>query len=188
MKFTSACFILFLICFSADAEARSKGERLAERAAKVVSATLARPPEPNEVCFSPDGPCEAKLVKFIQSAKKSIDLAVFDLNLDSVVHELISARSRLRVRVLVDRRASKNGHSGVGALRQAGVPVRFGRQKGLMHHKFLIVDEKRLQLGSFNYTNGAANKNQENQLYLEHAEIVGRYLARFERMWSDSTQ
>jgi len=176
------------VMMSPDAMARSKSERLAERAAKVVANTLAEPPVANESCFSPDGPCEVKLVKFIRSAKKSVNVAVFDINLPSVVDTLIETSGRIPVRVLVERRNSKNGHSAVPRMKKAGVKVRFGRQKGIMHHKFVLIDGSRLETGSFNFTNGAANKNQENQIYLDEAGIVSSFSRQFERMWFESLQ
>ena len=178
----------FLLLMSSASEARTKAERLAERAAKVVANTLAEAPVANEVCFSPTGPCEVKLVKFIRSAKKSVDVAVFDINLPSVLDALIETSARIPVRVLVERRNSKNDHSGVPRLVRGGVKIRFGKQKGIMHHKFVLVDGSRLETGSFNFTNGAANKNQENQIYLEEASIVSSYAKHFQKMWSESLQ
>jgi phospholipase D len=91
-------------------------------------------------------------------------------------------------RVLVERRNSKNNHSGVPKLLRAGVKVRYGRQKGIMHHKFVLVDKTRLETGSFNFTNGASNKNQENQIYLEEPAIVSSFVKQFEKMWAESNQ
>jgi phosphatidylserine/phosphatidylglycerophosphate/cardiolipin synthase-like enzyme len=141
----------------------------------------------NEVCFSPDSPCEVKLLKFLRSAKTSVELAIFDLNLESVVSELRILAERVPVRVIADRRMSKSDHSRIPELKGSKVGVRFGKQKGIMHHKFVVIDGKRLELGSFNFTNGAANKNQENQLYLDTATVVAAYRSRFEKMWSEAS-
>ncbi len=173
---------------SHDSEAKSKAGRLAERAAQVVANTLAEAPVANEICFSPAGPCEVKLVKFLRSARKSVDVAVFDINLSSVVDALVETSSRIPVRVLVERRNSKNSHSGVSKLVRAGVKVRFGRQKGIMHHKFVLIDGSRLETGSFNFTNGAAKKNQENQIYLDEMAIVSPFVKQFEKMWIEGRQ
>jgi phosphatidylserine/phosphatidylglycerophosphate/cardiolipin synthase-like enzyme len=86
----------------------------------------------------------------------------------------------------VERRNSKNSHSGVPKLLRAGVRVRYGRQKGIMHHKFVLIDRTRLETGSFNFTNGAANKNQENQIYLDESVMVSSFVKQFEKMWTES--
>lgn len=136
-----------------------------------------------ETCFSPDESCDAKLVNFVGGAKQSIDMAIYDINLDQLVHQLAVQSKKLKVRIVVDRRQSKGSHSLVSTLIKAGVEVRYGHQKGIMHNKFVIIDGKNLELGSFNYTNHATKANQENQLYLFSAPVVARYQERFEKIW-----
>lgn len=141
-------------------------------------------PKNFEVCFSPEEPCDVKLAKFVQSAQKSLDIAVFDINLDKVVHEVLVASRKIPVRVLVDKRQAKGPHSLVALLVKAGASVRFGRQRGVMHNKFTIVDGKMIETGSFNYTNHAATSNSENQIYLSEPSVVERYKKRFEVIWA----
>ena len=141
-----------------------------------------------ETCFSPDEGCDAKLVNFVSGAKKSIDMAIYDINLDQLVHHLAVQSKKLKVRVVVDRRQSKGSHSLVSTLIKAGVEVRYGHQKGIMHNKFVIIDGKNLELGSFNYTNHATKANQENQLYLFSAPVVARYQERFDKIWESADQ
>jgi phosphatidylserine/phosphatidylglycerophosphate/cardiolipin synthase-like enzyme len=150
-----------------------------------VDEARVKPPAGKEVCFSPAERCDLKLVKFIDSAKKSIDIAIFDINLDQLVHRLLVQSRKVPVRVLVDRRQSKGPHSLVSTLIRGGAQVRLGRQRGVMHHKFAVVDGMRLETGSFNYTNHASRANQENQLYLDDPELVGAYVKAFERAWAD---
>ena len=149
-----------------------------------VAATLAQ--AATEVCFSPDEACDQKLAAFIQSAKKSVDVAVFDINLDQVVHQLLVQSKKIPVRILVDRRQARSKHSLVPLLIKGGAQVRLGYQRGIMHHKFVIVDSQRLMTGSFNFTNGAAFKNQENQVYLENPALLRRYQEQFQKSWKES--
>lgn len=139
-----------------------------------------------ETCFSPDESCDTKLVSFVSGAKQSIDMAIYDINLDQLVHHLAVQSKKLKVRVVVDRRQSKGRHSLVSTLIKAGVDLRYGRQRGIMHNKFVIVDGKSLELGSFNYTNHATKANQENQLYLFSAPVVARYQDRFNKIWESA--
>jgi mitochondrial cardiolipin hydrolase len=150
------------------------------------SAVSVASPSPNETCFSPEEPCGEKVAKFVEGAAVSVDVAAFDINLDSVVAALIRASNRLTVRIVVDSRQARGPHSMVLFLLENGVNVRFGRQRRLMHNKFMIVDRQALQTGSFNYTKGAASFNQENQLYTSAPETVRKYQARFEQIWSSS--
>lgn len=160
-----------------EATARSTKSRAA------IDPSAVQVPADLETCFSPDEPCDTKLVKFIQSAQKSIDVAIYDITLDQVAHHLLVASKKIPVRILVDRRQAKGPHSLVPLLIKAGAQVKFGKQRGIMHNKFTLVDEKMLQTGSFNYTNGASQKNNENQIYIAQPQVVAAYKKRFEDLW-----
>ena len=130
-----------------------------------------------------------KLIKFVSSAKKTIDVAVYDINLDQLVHQLLVQKIRsLKVRIVVDRRQAKGDHSLVPLLKKAGAQIRYGHQRGIMHDKFTVVDGGMVETGSFNYTNHASEANQENQIYLSNPLVVDRYRARFEKIWSTARE
>jgi len=152
--------------------------------AKVPTNDAAVPlPQDLETCFSPDEACDVKLWKLIQSTKKSLDVAVFDVTHPKIIHEILVASKKVPTRILVDRRQSKGKHSLVSTLLKANANVRFGKQRGLMHNKFVIVDGAMIQTGSFNYTMGATEKNNENQIYIANPAVIARYQARFDEIW-----
>ena len=168
----SKLLALALLTLTVPAFARShtKAKKLGQLVVDEVELATVTPPKDNEICFSPDEPCHYKLKKFIESATKTLDVAIYDLNEDSIVHAILV----------------KSNHSQVSLLQKAGVELRFGHQRGIMHDKFVITDGARLETGSFNYTHHAATANQENQVYLSTPEILSRYNARFNKMWLDS--
>lgn len=175
------------LVLAAPAQAKKKKEpSLLQAAAKELSDTLTPAPADDEACFAPVEKCDVKIAKFVSSARKSLDVAIFDINLDHLVHQILVQAKAIPVRILVDKRQAKGNHSLVPLLIKAGANVRFGRQRGIMHHKFVVVDGARLELGSFNYTNSAAFRNNENQLYLANPKIVERYRKRFEEMWAEA--
>ncbi len=145
-------------------------------------------PTDQETCFSPDEPCAEKLENFISSARKSIQLAIYDINLENIVKLLIKKSEHVQVQIIVDKFQSKGTRSKVSTLFEAGLNMRYGKQKGIMHNKFIIVDGKMLVTGSFNFTNHASVANQENQVYLAHSDIVNRYEERFTKMWDTSVE
>lgn len=153
----------------------------------LCATAFADSPKPNDVCFSPTEGCDQKLVAFVKTAQKSIDVAIYDINLDQLVHELLVASRTKTVRIIVDKKQSKGSHSLVDTLVAGGANVRYGHQRGIMHNKFTLVDGKMLETGSFNYTNHASEANNENQIYLDNPDIVLRYKNRFEQIWSDAT-
>lgn len=179
-----------LCCFSySEARTSDPFKKLAREAAKMAAdkiedaQTIA--PKDNEVCFSPDENCDEKLRKFILSAKESLEVAIFDINLKNIVDAIIEQSSKVKVRLVVNRKLAKDSAPAIARFKENKMFVRVGKQSGIMHNKFVIVDGKRLETGSFNFTNGAANKNQENQVYLSTPAIVSRYRERFQKMWDN---
>jgi len=186
----SLALIGLTLALSLTSEARNhrSPSRILENAAKSLQdlrdASVA-PPKDLEVCFSPDEPCGAKLTKFIAGAVISIDVAIYDINLDAYVHQLIVKSKQIPVRIVVDRKQAKGPHSAVKLLQKAGIRLKYGRQRGIMHNKFVIVDGKQVETGSFNHTHHASTANNENQIYLFEPKVVARYQARFEKLWRE---
>jgi phosphatidylserine/phosphatidylglycerophosphate/cardiolipin synthase-like enzyme len=87
--------------------------------------------------------------------------------------------------MIADRSQSTGVHSELDAAREAGIEVKIGNVRGIMHDKFTLVDSQRLETGSFNYTAGATAMNAENQVYLFDGEIVARFSKNFEALWAD---
>ena len=140
-----------------------------------------------DVCFSPEGNCDRKLIEFIDSAKTTLRIAIYSLNHEGITTAILRAHDRgVDVRVVVDKGQSKSTNSGVPALTQDHVPTRFGNFSGIMQNKYNIVDDQMLETGSFNYSIAATSKNAENQIYLSTSTIVSKYMQNFETIWADA--
>jgi phosphatidylserine/phosphatidylglycerophosphate/cardiolipin synthase-like enzyme len=177
MRKKSLCFVMFLFSLPLVAQDHSTVEL------KKVSV-----PVDLETCFSPDEPCSDKLVKFINSAEKTLDIAIYSINLENVVDALIKKAEKTKVRIVCDKVQAHGVKSKVKHLLEAGVNIRYGKQKGIMHDKFVIVDNKMIETGSFNYTNHASIANQENQVYLAGKSVVRRFIDRFDLIWESSVE
>lgn len=179
--------LLLSLALPSTTFARKRKKDPSQSLSHAVQEMTVAPPVDGETCFTPEEPCDIKLAKFMASAQKSLDVAIFDLNLDQLAHQILVQSRKIAVRVVVDRRQAKNKDSLVPLLIKGGVQVRIGRQRGIMHNKFTIVDGRMIETGSYNYTHGAAFNNNENQLYLANPAIVKRYQERFERIWREAS-
>jgi phosphatidylserine/phosphatidylglycerophosphate/cardiolipin synthase-like enzyme len=139
--------------------------------------------EPQLVCFSPEQACDEKLIAFLKSAHTSIDIAIFDLTHPGIAQALIEKAKTVKVRVVADNRQAKGPLSQVSKFIGTQVLVKLGKQRGIMHHKFAVLDSLKLQTGSYNYTIKASMANRENQIYLTDAEVVKKYQEHFESIW-----
>jgi phosphatidylserine/phosphatidylglycerophosphate/cardiolipin synthase-like enzyme len=180
--------ILSLITTHSDArtsfnsQIKKEAKILAKKASDKIEDANTPAPKDNEACFSPDQNCDEKLKKFILSAKESLDVAIFEVNDQKIIDAIIEQSFKVKTRLVINRKL-RNNPEAMEQFKKNKLFVRVGKQKGIMHNKFVIVDGKRLETGSFNFTNGAANSNQENQLYLSIPSIVEQYKVRFQSMW-----
>jgi len=139
-----------------------------------------------DICFSPLGACDKKLVALIDSAKKTLEVLIYSVNLPEVADAITRAKARgVTVRVIVDstQLAQEKEVPQVKKLADAGVPMKRDGHSGIMHMKVVIVDDTIFETGSFNYTNGAANLNNENMLIWSCPRNALIYKQEFERLW-----
>jgi len=137
------------------------------------------------VCFSPGGNCDAKLISFAKSAHSTLDIAIYDLTLSTIASTIAGLNnSGLQIRVVCDRSEAQTKTSYISKLVSAGVAIKYGNVKGIMHNKFMIVDGHMLETGSYNYTSSATSFNAENQIYLDSPEVVSQYQSQFEKLWA----
>jgi phosphatidylserine/phosphatidylglycerophosphate/cardiolipin synthase-like enzyme len=53
-----------------------------------------------------------------------------------------------------------------------------------MHHKVFIIDEKIVITGSFNFSAGADESNDENVVIIEDPALAKAFMAEFQRVYS----
>lgn len=118
-----------------------------------------------EVWLLPDHQIEAnkKIIKLIQSAQKSIQIAMFMWTRSDIAQELIKASKKgIKVEVVIDQNNGKGaGSKIVKMLANGGIPVTLSTGKGLLHHKFAYIDESILINGSANWTKRAFQENDD---------------------------
>lgn len=137
------------------------------------------------VFFTPSLECENNIIHYIDSAKESIDAAVYAINNDEIVIALLRAYMRgVKVRILTDRTQAGQKSSKVSVLEAFGVPLRRHKRYRIQHDKFAVFDGKKAFTGSYNWTNTASQKNAENCVFFTRKnKTVERYQERFDILW-----
>lgn len=140
----------------------------------------------------PDGPNantyrggpDTRLAAAIDSARLSVDVAVFDLDLWSVRDALLHAQRRgVQVRLVTDSDNIENEE--VQQLKDAGIPVLGDRRESLMHNKFVVIDRQEVWSGSMNYTVSDGYKNNNNLIRIRSSRLAEDYITEFEEMFTD---
>ncbi|MDR1777911.1 MAG: phospholipase D family protein [Desulfovibrio sp.] len=141
-----------------------------------------------EVAFSPEGKAIDLVLKVINKAQKSVHVAAYHFTNGQIAQALAAAHKRgIDVRVVADKvdNSQKKKTSAVGYVVEHGIPMRLNGQYTVLHDKFLVVDGKHVQTGSFNYTIAATQKNAENVLVVwDNPMVAGQYEQEWARLWS----
>ncbi|MFZ9088565.1 MAG: phospholipase D-like domain-containing protein [Planctomycetaceae bacterium] len=137
-----------------------------------------------EVWFSPEQRCVSRIDRLICDARRSVSVCVFTVTDNRLANSLLEAHRRgVSVRLITDNEKSDDLGSDVDQLQAAGIPVLMDQSRWHMHHKFAIVDSQQLLTGSYNWTRGAAENNEENFVITDHVPLVRRYVEYFDQFW-----
>jgi phosphatidylserine/phosphatidylglycerophosphate/cardiolipin synthase-like enzyme len=142
-----------------------------------------------KVVFSPGGGAEPRMIQAIALAERSIDVAIFSFYAPAVSDALIAARRRgVAVRGAADVSQAKRSPA-LGAMRDARMDLRLSKGragKGVLHHKYMLLDGEMLLAGSYNFSGNAENNNYENQFYSASAGDLEAYQTEFDSIWEQA--
>jgi phosphatidylserine/phosphatidylglycerophosphate/cardiolipin synthase-like enzyme len=134
----------------------------------------------------PASPLLQAVIADIDSARKSVDLATFDLDIPEVTDALLRAKQRgLAVRAIVDSENLETPEVSeqTGRLESASIPVVFDNREPFMHDKFLVVDAAVAWTGSWNVTTNDLYRNNNNFVRFNNNLIAADYTNEFEQMF-----
>lgn len=124
------------------------------------------------------------LIALLHGAKSTIDIAIYELKDEAVIDALLDAHDRgVTVRMVGDEdEASDLGYI---LLDEAGVEQSLRTTSGIMHNKFVVVDERVVWTGSTNLTHNGLYLNNNDAILLDSRELADEFTAEFEQMFVD---
>ncbi len=141
-----------------------------------------------DVYFSPDDGVQASLLDLLNNAEDSVYFMAFSFTSDELggaIRKL--SENGIRVSgVMEDEQIKSNIGTEFDPFKQAKLDVLRDGNSGLMHHKVMIIDESIVVMGSYNFTNNAETKNDENLLVIYNKEIAAQFLAEFQRVYQQT--
>jgi phosphatidylserine/phosphatidylglycerophosphate/cardiolipin synthase-like enzyme len=143
---------------------------------------------PLEVCFAPDDGCAARLVKLLESAQESVRFLAFSFTADDLADAIIE-RMEAGVKVagvMEESQVKSNRGTEFNRLRSEGAEVRLDGNPRNMHHKVLIIDERIVVFGSYNFSFFAETRNDENLIVVDDPLIAAQFLEEFEQVFTQS--
>ncbi|PGS41697.1 hypothetical protein COC58_12330 [Bacillus cereus] len=121
------------------------------------------------------------------NAKKKLYIAVAWINFN-VYKDIFTqlAKKGVTIKIIINDDYNNNLHNEcIKFLKEQGIEIKKFRTayaKNFMHHKFCVIDEQILLIGSFNWSKNA-NFNFENLLELEDKLLIKQTLLEFNYLW-----
>lgn len=140
--------------------------------------------------FSPDDDVRKQLVELIDREQKKIQAAVYIITEPSIAQALLRAKKRnVSVELVTDVGCLRERGNKVSVLCEKGCrlfvynPPQVKNGNSLMHHKFaLFYGPQTVWTGSFNFTNAASKRNQENAVVINDADTFNKFSYQFKRL------
>lgn len=133
---------------------------------------------------------EKELAALISTATGSVDAAVAELSEPGLVSALVAAKARgVTVRIVTDSDSWESPQDSAlpappfKTLQDAGISVVHDQRSAIMHDKFVVVDGRDVWTGSFNLTENAAFKQNNNAVRIASTAIAANFEAEFEEMF-----
>lgn len=139
--------------------------------------------------FAPEDDVPGAIINEIMKANKEIKFLSYSFTHSKISEAILKKKKEgLKVSGIFEYTGSNTLYSEYKNLLNEGVTLyrykSIDSSKSFMHHKVIIIDNKTVITGSFNFTQNASNDNDENILIISSSETAERYNQEFERVKS----
>lgn len=127
---------------------------------------------------------ESKILQGLETAKASIDLCIAWFTNETLRDKLLDKRNEGCAVRVIRYKDGINQSNGVDLTGIEHLEIR-GERHGIMHRKFCIIDNQTVLDGSYNWTNSAETKNDEDiSVHKNALELASSYTKEFNRVWN----
>lgn len=131
------------------------------------------------------------LFSLIQSAQTNLDAAIYDIDDPGVTNEFIQAAKRgVKVRIIIDNESLKSfedpslPRKAIEDLKAAGIPIVDDKRSGLMHNKFVVVDNTKVWTGSYNLSTADMYLFNQNSVLINSSQLAENFSAEFNKLFN----
>ena len=159
-----------------------KSPSTADQQSVVVNGT------PIQIYFSPEDHVLDHMIPVISSATSSIRFMAFSFTDYPLAKAMLDrASAGLNVAGIFEKVGSETESSELRTFYCAKVPARQDGNPRFLHDKVIIVDNRFVISGSFNFSSNATDNNDENVIIIDNPTIANLYTQEFDRLWSIAT-
>lgn len=133
--------------------------------------------------FAPKDKVSTHIVDTVKQAKESVYFLAFSFTHDGIGDAIIAqAKAGRKVGGVFETTGSNTRFSEYGRMKDAGLDVWQDGSPYAMHHKVIVVDEKVVIFGSFNFSDNADESNDENLLIVHDPALAKEFKAEYDRV------
>lgn len=129
------------------------------------------------ICFTPGNKCTEHITDTIDKSKRSILVQAYEFTSRPIAESLIRAKNRgIDVKVVLDESQIHSKYSIINELFKQNIPIWIDFKPAIAHSKLMIIDNRKIITGSFNFTHSAQERNAENLLIIsKNRSLVDQY-------------
>ena len=126
-----------------------------------------------DVEFSPKGGCTAAAVGAINAARSEVLVQAYSFTSAEIIAALRAAQARgVDVRIILDKGQDAARYT---AARAGLKNISFDRKHAIAHNKVMVIDQRTVLAGSFNWTASAQARNAENLMAVNSRQAAQEY-------------
>jgi len=134
-----------------------------------------------ETAFSPNSGATAAIIRAISTAQSSLLVSAYSFTSMEIAKALLDAKKRkVDIKLILDKSQVSQKYSATTFFSNQGFDLRIDVKHAIYHNKFMVIDDKTVITGSFNFTKAAETKNAENVLIIRDNPDLAR---RFKDTW-----
>jgi phosphatidylserine/phosphatidylglycerophosphate/cardiolipin synthase-like enzyme len=134
-----------------------------------------------QVYFSPKGGCTEAVVSNLNTAKSNVLVQAYSFTSAPIAKALVDAEKRgVKVQIILDKSQRTEKYNEADFFLHEGVPTWIDAKHAIAHNKIMIIDDKTVLTGSFNFTKAAENNNAENLLVIQDPVLAAKYTANWQ--------
>lgn len=129
------------------------------------------------VYFSPKGGATDAVLRELKTARREVLVLAYSFSSKPIAAALIEAKTRgVQVEIILDRSNEQETYSDLQLFHEQGLAPLIDAQHAIAHNKVMLIDQRTLITGSFNFTHQAEGENAENLLVMKgHRELIRSY-------------
>lgn len=165
-----------------DGQFGPKSPSTAEYQSALVHGTLI------QVYFSPEDDILNRIIPLVAGSQSTIRFLAFSFTDYPLAQAMIERHAAgVDVAGVYEKTGSETEGAELRTFFCARVPVRQDGNPRFLHHKMIVVDNRLVITGSFNFSNNATDNNDENVVIIDSPEIAALYMQEFGRVWGIAT-